>query len=99
MNEPTDGMTSWQSIKTVRAGRITEIVPAGCYVETADGGSILRIYPENMLVRYIPVLGDYWVVYEDGYESISPRVPFEAGYIPRRDIQTGPGADLPHRPM
>lgn len=30
--------------------------------------------------RYIPVSGDYFVVYEDGYESISPKKVFEEGY-------------------
>jgi hypothetical protein len=33
-----------------------------------------------MFARYIPVFGDYYVVYHDGYKSISPREEFEAGY-------------------
>jgi len=30
--------------------------------------------------RYTPVCGDYYVVYEDGYKSISPERVFEEGY-------------------
>lgn len=33
-----------------------------------------------MFARYVPVPGDYYVVYEDGYRSISPRKAFEDGY-------------------
>lgn len=84
MNEPTDQLAIYQSEKRVLAGRITEVVPAGCYVEN-DGGEtgILRIYQPGMTARYTPVVGDFWVVYEDGYQSISPRAAFEAGYVRR----------------
>ena len=34
----------------------------------------------KMFVRYTPVPGDYYVVYEDGYASFSPRQAFEEGY-------------------
>jgi hypothetical protein len=81
MNEPTDNLEQWQSIKRVLAGRITECVPAGCYVEGADGDTILRIFEPGMTVRYNPVPGDYWIVYEDGYQSISPKGVFESGYV------------------
>jgi hypothetical protein len=79
--EPTNGMQAWQSKKTVLAGRIVEIVEAGCYVENAlEGVSHLRLYDEGMTARYTPTVGDYWVIYEDGYQAISPKTPFEAGY-------------------
>lgn len=82
MNEPVNDMARYQSIKIVRAGRITEIVPLGCYVEDAeDGSGVLREFAENMTARYQPVIGDYWVVYDDGYQAISPRAQFEAGYV------------------
>jgi hypothetical protein len=32
--------------------------------------------------RYTPVPGDYYVVYDDGYKSISPAKPFQEGYTP-----------------
>lgn len=81
MNE-YPGLLTYKSIKTVQAGEITEVVPAGCYVKTADGLSVLMIYPDGMTARYQPKPGDFWVVYEDGYQSISPRAPFVAGYLP-----------------
>lgn len=79
---PTDGLQNFQSIKIVRAGEITEVVPAGCYVQEADPETqILRIFPPNMTARYEPKVGDFWVVYDDGYQAISPREPFLAGYV------------------
>ena len=82
MTEPTNKLAIYQSVKKVLAGRITEVVPAGCYVQNEDGEtSVLRIMPEGMTARYQPVVGDFWVVYEDGYQSISPRVAFEGGYV------------------
>lgn len=80
MDEPTDGMLQYQSIKRVLAGKITEVVPAGCYVQDANGDSILRLYEDGMTARYQPVVGDYWVVYDDGYQSLSPKAAFDTGY-------------------
>ena len=84
MSEPTNELATYRSVKKVLAGQITEVVPAGCYVQNGDGEtSTLRIYPENMTARYTPVVGDFWVVYEgpDAYQSISPREAFETGYM------------------
>ncbi len=55
---------------------------AGCYVREVDGSAVLRVFEPNMAARYQPKVGDYWVVYDDGYQSISPQEPFEAGYVP-----------------
>lgn len=33
-----------------------------------------------MITRYIPIQGDFYVVYEDSYESFSPRKAFLEGY-------------------
>ncbi len=82
MSEPTNELATYQSVKKVLAGQITEVVQAGCYVQNGDGETaILRIYPENMTVRFTPIVGDYWVIYEDGYQSLSPRGAFENGYM------------------
>ena len=83
VTEPTSGLARFQSIKQVFAGEITEIVDAGAYVCEANGTSVLRIYPPNFTVRYQPKVGDFWVVYDgDGYQSVSPREAFLAGYVP-----------------
>lgn len=80
-NGPVVDLDTYQSIKKVRAGEITEVVEAGCYVKMRDGGSVLLMYQEGMTARYTPVVGDFWVVYEpDNYSSISPRQQFIDGY-------------------
>jgi hypothetical protein len=79
--EPTDGLATYQSIKIVKAGEITEVLVAGCYVKEANGDGILRMFEDGMTVRYTPVVGDFWVVYDDGYQSISPKAAFKTGYV------------------
>ena len=81
MSEPTDGLAQYQSVKRVLAGQITEIVAAGCYVREANGDAVLRMFEPHMTSRYQPVVGDYWVIYDDGYQSISPKAAFEGGYV------------------
>lgn len=34
----------------------------------------------KMTLRYMPQPGDYYVVYDDGYKSLSPAKAFEEGY-------------------
>ena len=36
--------------------------------------------PAEMFSRYVPVPGDFYVVYADGYKSFSPRKAFLEGY-------------------
>ena len=76
------GLADWQSVKIVQAGEITEVVESGCYVKDASGGSVLLTFSENMTARYQPHVGDFWVIYEDGYQALSPRAAFVGGYIP-----------------
>ena len=79
---PTRGLQRFQSVKVVQAGEITEVVPAGCYVQEADGTGVLRLFVDAMTARYMPKPGDFWVVYEDGYQALSPRAAFLSGYVP-----------------
>lgn len=66
--------------KRVKAARITEIS------EASDGKTVYRLDDEDVsaphpgTTTYRPVVGDYFVDYEDGYRSISPKAAFEAGY-------------------
>lgn len=80
--EPTTGLAPYQSVKKVLAGEIAEVVEAGCYVLDANGDSVLRRFQPGMTARYTPVAGDWWIVYPDGYQSISPKAAFEEGYMP-----------------
>jgi hypothetical protein len=41
--------------------------------------------PAEMFARYTPMPGDYYVVYDDGYASFSPRKAFLEGYNLARD--------------
>lgn len=45
-----------------------------------DKGYANVCVPAKTVYRYRPVDGDYYVVYEDGYTSISPAKAFEEGY-------------------
>lgn len=72
------------SHKTVKAAPIAFIV---------EGGGVLSIlvkpYGDDRVERFEPTepamiaraeVGGYAVVYEDGFKSVSPKAPFEAGY-------------------
>lgn len=71
-----------------------EIEKVGSYCQTEDG--LMRniwfvgddhweIFPDKMFARYVPKPGDFFVRYEDGYESFSPRKAFLEGYT-REDV-------------
>jgi hypothetical protein len=81
---PRVSLEKFQSVKIVSAGEITQVVAGvGCYVQTDIlRTDILLEYQPGMTARYTPVVGDFWVVYEGGYASISPRETFLAGYKP-----------------
>ena len=71
-------MPRYQSHKKVWALKIAKL--DGLTIYPADGRyAAISIEPE-MLARYTPVAGDYYVVYDDGYKSFSPAKAFEDGY-------------------
>ena len=54
-----------------------------------SGGRVLqtedtqtRVATKEMLARYTPVVGDYWVIQSDGYVYINPKEVFERKYRP-----------------
>jgi len=47
-----------------------------------DKGYASIAVPCEMFTRYVPVPGDFYVQYEDGYKSFSPRKAFLEGYTP-----------------
>ena len=72
-----DLLPRWRSHKIVRAQKIREVTNGQIQLE----GPYPPIEPANgMFARYVPVPGDYYVVYDDGYASISPGQAFEDGY-------------------
>jgi hypothetical protein len=74
----------WQSHKIVRAAKIIQVFQDGIMeldVHNPETGLCACVAPaDKMFARYRPVEGDYYVVYDDGYASISPRAAFEEGY-------------------
>ena len=67
----------WQSHKKVWADKIVKI-GEGAILHLDCGGH--REVPDNFFARGFPQVGDYYVRYEDGYESWSPTKAFEEGY-------------------
>lgn len=73
--------------KQVRALKIKEVVRmAGQYLLTFVDDSYPSIQVEDKWVdRFGPTKGSYYVVYADGYTSISPARVFEEGYTRQPD--------------
>ena len=83
-------LPKWQCHKQVWGDRIREILPLTPDSERAgpddtgyrlylDCGGVI-VVTKQLIARSAPSVGDYFVQYEDGYQSLSPAVPFEAGY-------------------
>lgn len=74
-------MPLYQSHKQVRALKIVDLEDDGHgSVTMLLEGDRRRVASEGLFARYTPKPGDYYVVYADGYESISPAAAFEEGY-------------------
>jgi hypothetical protein len=87
-------LAAFQPIQQEVAGEITEVAATGCYVKTPAGGSILLKYTKGMTDNYTPKVGDFWVVYANGYAFISPRDTFLTGHGMEADV----GAPIPVDP-
>lgn len=75
-------LAEWKCHKIVKAGKVlyhphggTEVV-----VECVDGKALRVAIPPGAFTRGMPKVGDYVVVYDDGYTSWSPAKAFESGY-------------------
>lgn len=77
----------YKSHKTVRAVPIEGFdYSSNSKVKIHLKGQPAVLLPSETVQRYKPVSGDYLVIYEDGYESFSPRKAFEDGYIDTREL-------------
>lgn len=83
----------YQSHKKVGALQIAEV--DGCRVSFEPVYSVTddeSLQPEpivvdpSMFARFTPGKGDWFVVYEDGFESFSPAKAFEEGYTPQGEL-------------
>lgn len=84
----TNQLPLYQCHKQVRALQIDEISEIGDHPnKTYQLGFVNKSFSNKifdgdhkLFSRYTPEVGDYYVVYDDGYESFSPRKAFEDGY-------------------
>lgn len=82
---PEIEMPRYRSHKEVHALKIGDdpIVVHGdgsVTLPIADDGYAPVTVDASVVSRYMPSAGDYLVVYDDGYRSISPAKAFEDGY-------------------
>jgi len=77
-------MPLYQCHKKVHALEIKEVRPAytDLLLVFMEAGYAPKLIKPAVFARGLPVPGDFYVVYEDGYESISPRKAFLDGYTP-----------------
>lgn len=80
-------LADWKCHKVVKAGRIAQLpmkdVPTGNWlvgVEDVNGAPTKVQMPPDAFLRGMPMMGDYIIIYEDGYKSWSPAKAFEDGY-------------------
>lgn len=68
--------------KRVRAAKVVAIAPVpgeGLYRLALEGGLHVDV-TKHWMGNKVPVVGGYYVQYEDGYASFSPATAFETGY-------------------
>lgn len=83
MSNPEMPMPRYVSHKTVHALEIDTAVRVNegrHVVSFKDAGYPPMTLDAIMFARYVPVAGDFMVVYADGYKSFSPRKAFLEGY-------------------
>ena len=73
-------MPKYVSHKTVWALEIASADRLTCKLTFKDNGYAGITLPADMWSRYQPIEGDFYVVYDDGYKSFSPRKAFLEGY-------------------
>lgn len=76
-------LAGWKCHKIVKAGKITGLSTdprLAVSVEDCDGATCDVGMPNGWSARGMPAIGDYIVIYDDGYKSWSPAASFEGGY-------------------
>src|SRR5579872_5980536 len=62
---------------------MSEFVPDdGLWVNLRGGGSTARHISAGMVSRFMPKVGDYLVIQDDGYAYLNPREVFKRKYSP-----------------
>lgn len=74
-------LPEWQCHKRVRAAQIVAIKDfENGSQELEFGSGVKALVDATWVKRHNACVGGYYVVYEDGYASFSPRAAFEGGY-------------------
>ena len=74
-------LAKFKSHKIVAAGKLRSIDSEDTVtVEDANGADCKVEIPSGMFARGVATIGDYIVIYDDGYKSWSPAKAFEDGY-------------------
>lgn len=69
-----------QVVSTLPQGEQDDAMPVEVGLRLGlENGQHVTIDP-TIYARHRPAIGDYYVIYDGGYPSLSPKVPFEAGY-------------------
>lgn len=78
--------TSHKKVWALEIATINRMQPGKIVLSFRDKGYAPMMLDEDhpLFARYAPLQGDYYVVYEDGYKSLSPRKAFVEGYT--RDV-------------
>ena len=86
--------------KKVHALRITGLEPSELDHKTRllfeSIGYKYTTVDEDFVNKHNPQIGDYYVVYKDGYASISPAEAFESGYTLVEAAKRGPEKEPPN---
>ena len=78
MMDAAKEMPKYVCHKEVWALKIADVT-GNTITPTEEGYAPFQV-PSEMYLRYTPTVGDYYVVYADGYKSFSPAKAFEEGY-------------------
>ncbi|EPK2688447.1 MULTISPECIES: DUF2829 domain-containing protein [Klebsiella] len=73
-------LPKYQSIKIVEAAKIAKIEGQVMLLSFRKHGTKVEV-DQTYLDKHQPQVGGYFVRYENGYESYSPKEPFESGYL------------------
>lgn len=69
-----------KEVWALRVGAVMRLANGGAVMTPLDEGYSDIEVSADFMARHNPVPGDYYVVYADGYRSISPAGAFEEGY-------------------
>jgi hypothetical protein len=82
-------MPLYRCHKKVRALKIADVIVADAILIFEDKRFAELPVDPKLFARRLPEIGDYYVVYEDGYASISPAKTFEEGYAAVQPLPAG----------